>query len=81
MTHGQKFGISYSVDKEDTYRSDDHRDSVLVVTNPRGKPTGDDHGSNKTRELMEELKLLAHLPDNKVDEDGNQRSQHEKDTN
>ncbi|URD95133.1 Glycosyl hydrolase family 47 [Musa troglodytarum] len=74
LTHGQKFGISYSEDEENTYSSDTsqpQRHDVVVVTNPSLKPVGSDDGSNNTLELSEDLKVV-HLSDNKDDKDGNQ---------
>lgn len=82
LTHGQKFGISYSEDEENTYSSDasqPQRHDVVVVTNPSLKPVGSDDGSNNTQELSKDLKVV-HLSDNKDDNDGNQGTHPVEDT-
>lgn len=81
LTHGQKFGISYSEDEENTYSSDASQPQRhdVVVTNPSLKPVGSDDGSNNTQELSEDLKVI-HLSDNKDENDGNQGTHPVEDT-
>ncbi|WOK99416.1 alpha-mannosidase I MNS4 [Canna indica] len=86
LTHGQKFGISYIVDKEDIYSSEasqPHQHSVSGHTNPSSKPTQkNDNDSDNIQVIREELKVVVHLSDNKDggdDGDGNQGIQKDMD--
>ncbi|XP_042387307.1 alpha-mannosidase I MNS4-like isoform X1 [Zingiber officinale] len=59
LTHAQRFGISYTEYKEDTFTSEAsqlHDHSVIVVTDPSSKPTKYSNDNDSIQEPEEELK-------------------------
>lgn len=84
LTHGQKFGISYVENNENTYAqtSMDHpqKSSVVVISNPTAEQVANEDNTSSIQEMNQNTETVTHVTDSRESETLSEEKQQDGDT-